>query len=209
MKGETGNVGFVYALIHSFLGFIIADVAYKGYWFEDNGRLGWRFELSMMTGCVSTAVLWTVAMRSLFGKASWIRLKPLYSYLSPFGIWLATLHVMAFGAKGWTTLFDKNYHGGQMSITFVSSMFPTLVLLTHHLMSIFGTKKQISGSHLWKHSLNNIATQDFVKLTRSLQLSAGGYTKTFPGDKKLVGSQTSKHSLSVGETFHLEESDEA
>jgi len=185
MKGETGNVGFVYALIHSFIGFIVADEAYKGYWFEDTeanpnprpGRMGWRFELSMMTGCVSTAVLWCVCMRSLFGKASWIRLKPLYSYLSPFGIWLATIHVMAFGAKGWYKLFDKSYHRGQLSITFVSSMLPACVLMVHHIFAIFGTKKQVSDIHLWKHSLNNIATQDFVKMTRQLEVSTCGYAK--------------------------------
>merc|ERR1712025_808731 len=129
-----------------------------------------------MTGCVSTALLWAVAMRSLFGKASWIRLKPLYQYLSPLGIWMATLHVMAFGAKGWTKLFKKEYHNGQMSITFVSSMFPAGILLAHHLMATFGTKKQVSDSHLWKNSMINIATQDFVQLTRRLKVSGGGYS---------------------------------
>jgi len=176
LKGETGNVGFVYVLIHSFIGLVVADVGYKGYWFGPNGRMLWRFELSMMTGCVSTAVLWCVAMRSLFGKASWIRLKPVYQYLSPFGIWMGTLHVMAFGAKGWTKLFKKKYHNGQMSITFVSSMFPAGILLAHHLMATFGTKKQVSDTHLWKNSMINIATQDFVQLTRRLQVSGGGYS---------------------------------
>jgi len=190
MKGETGNVGFVYCLIHSFLGFIVCDEAYKDYWFEDTeknpnpieGRLGWRFELSMMTGCVSTAILWCVCMRSLFGKASWIRLKPLYSYMSPFGIWLATIHVMAFGAKGWDTLFNKDYHNGQLSITFVSSMLPACTLLVHHIFAIFRTKKRVSNILLWKHSLNNIATQDFVTMTRKLEVSVEGYSKEYSKD---------------------------
>jgi len=208
MKGETGNVGFVYCLIHSFIGCIVADEAYKGYWFEDTpqnpnprpGRMGWRFELSMMTGCVSTAVLWCVCMRSLFGSASWIRLKPLYSYMSPFGIWLATVHVMAFGAKGWNKLFNRQYHRGQMSITFVSSMLPTCVLLVHHIFAIFGTKKEISDIHLWKHSLNNIATQDFVRLTQQLDVSAGGYSNA-------TVSHNSGGVDATGGTYMLDSSD--
>lgn len=169
MKGETGVTGFVYAFIHSFIGCIVCDVAYKGYWFnETNGRLHWRMELSMMTGCVSTVLLWAVAMRSLFGKSSWIRMKPLYAYLSPLGMWFAVVHVMAFGAKGWNTLFNDQYHNGQMSITFVSSMYPACTLLVHHIMGIFGTKKRLSGEHLWKHSMVNNATEDFVELTRRI-----------------------------------------
>jgi len=173
LKGESGCMGFLYALVHSFLGCIIADVAYKGYWFGENGRMIWRMELSMMTGCVSTALLGAVAMRSIMGHASWIRLKPMYAYMSPIGVWFATLHVIAFGAKGWTTLFKPEYHHGQMSITFVSSMYPCLVLMTHHFFGLFGTKKRASDEHLWRHSLIDTAHQDFAKLTELVQTTAG------------------------------------
>jgi hypothetical protein len=170
LKGETGCTGFAYALVHSFLGIIVADVAYKDYWFnEENGRMHWRMELSMMTGCVSTVLLWAVTTRSLFGHASWIRLKPLYAYASPIGVWFAVIHVMAFGAKGWNTLFSPDYHNGQMSITFVSSMFPACVLLVHHLMGIFGTKKHVADVHLWRHSQTSIATQNVIELRRAVK----------------------------------------
>lgn len=165
LKGETGCVGFAYALIHSFIGLVVCDVSYKGYWFNEmTGRLNWNMELCMMTGCVSTVILWAVAMRSLMGKATWIRLKPLYAYASPIGMWFAVVHVMAFGAKGWNTLFNGDYHNGQMSITFVSSMYPACVLLVYHLFGTFGTKKRVSEIHLWRHSLTSIATQDFINL---------------------------------------------
>lgn len=39
LKGETGCVGFIFALIHSFAGCIVGDAAYKTKWFKDNGRL--------------------------------------------------------------------------------------------------------------------------------------------------------------------------
>ena len=115
----------------------------------------------MITGCVSTAPLAVVAMRLITGKASWIRLKPLYSYVSPIGIWFGVVHVMAFGAKGWNKLFNLKYHNGQPSITFVSSMYPACVLLVHHIMATFGTKKVCANDHLWMHSVVNIATGHF------------------------------------------------
>ena len=54
LKGETGVVGFVYyTSVHSFLGVIISDVAYKTNWFitddgsdkEVIGRIEWQYEL--------------------------------------------------------------------------------------------------------------------------------------------------------------------
>ena len=174
LKGETGCVGFVYAFIHSFLGVIVCDVAYKDNWFNvDTGRLLWNTELSMMTGAVSTALLWVVTMRSIMGKASWIRLKPLYSYLSPIGIWFAVIHIMAFGAMGWNTLFNKNYHHGQMSITFVSSMYPTCVLLVHHVMAFSGSKKICSGDYLWKNSIVKIANAHYNDILANAGFSVG------------------------------------
>jgi len=170
LKGESGCVGFIYCLVHSFMGLVCCDVAYKGYWFnETNGRLHARMEVSMTTGCVSTVLLWAVAMRSLFGKASWIRMKPLYAYASPIGMWFAVVHVMAFGAKGWVKLFKKEYHRGQLSITFVSSMFPAGILLVHHLMAFFNTKRHISDKHLWRHSITNIATQEVKGLREQIE----------------------------------------
>jgi len=167
LKGESGCVGFGWALIHSFTGLVCGDVAYKGYWFnETNGRLHARMELSMTTGCISTVLLWAVAMRSLFGKASWIKLKPLYTYASPIGMWFAVVHVMAFGAKGWVKLFKKEYHRGQLSITFVSSMYPAGILLVHHLMALFNTKRHISGHEVWRHSITKIATEECEQLRR-------------------------------------------
>lgn len=179
LKGETGVAGFVYALVHSFLGIIIADVAYKTKWFvteeQDSnadgngvgvGRMDWEFELSMSTGALGAALLWAVTMRSIMGKASWIRLKPMYAYVSPIAIWFSTIHVIAFGAKGWYTLFNPIYHNGQLSITFVSSMFPTCILLVHHTFTLFGTKKICAGDHLWKHSIVNIATEQSNKMMR-------------------------------------------
>ncbi len=163
LKGEAGCVGFVYAVVHSFLGVIICDVAYKGAkWFnEETGQLFWNIELCMTTGAVATALLMLVAVRTIMGKASWFVLRPFYNYLAPIGTWFAIIHVCAYGIKAWNTLFDPSVHNGQPAITFMSTIFPACVLSAHHLMSIFGTKKLCAPDHLWKHSIVSIANTQY------------------------------------------------
>ena len=209
LKSESGCVGFAYALIHSFIGLVVCDVSYKSYWFDKvTGRLVWNMELCMTTGCISTVILWAVTMRSLFGAASWIRLKPLYSYASPIGMWFAVVHVMAYGAKGWYKLFNTDYHNGQMSITFVSSMFPACVLMVHHLFGVFGTNKNISDITLWRHSLTNIATQDFITLCQKAKNKAGqrGMSSELYAAKATVANSTNNVNLTSPELFDLIES---
>ena len=111
-----------------------------------------------------TAFLFCVALRSLFGNAPWIRLKPLYAYLSPIGIWLAVIHVVMFGYGGWYKLFQYNYHKGQPSITFMSSAYPAGVLLVNFIMGAMGTKRRLGNQHLWKHSATNFAKLQWVKI---------------------------------------------
>ena len=80
-----------------------------------------------------------VQLRSILGKSSWIITKPVYKYLSPIGVIFATIHVVAFGAPGWYKLFKPEYHNGQMSITFMSSMFPMSILTVWFFMKFFST----------------------------------------------------------------------
>lgn len=70
LKGETGVTGFIYVLAHSFIGFIVADASYKKWFGKETGRLLWWGEICLVTGCISTAFLFAVALRSLFGKAT-------------------------------------------------------------------------------------------------------------------------------------------
>jgi len=167
LKGETGCVGFAYALIHTFMGFIIADPAYKKKWFDkEKGRLFWNHEACLASGCIATGILFFVTLRSLFGKASWIRLKPLYAYASPIGMWFATAHVVFFGFTGWHKVFKFSSRNGQPSISFMSSMFAIGVLLVNWIMACSGTKTRLvsGGMHLWKHSVVRIAKEQFINL---------------------------------------------
>ena len=90
-------------------------------------------------------------------------MKPVYKYLSPIGVIFATIHVVAFGAPGWYKLFKPEYHNGQMSITFMSSMFPMSILTVWFFMKFFSTpmpKKLLRNSFVqlaeerYKHAVH-------------------------------------------------------
>ena len=115
-----------------------------------------------------------VQLRSILGKSSWIITKPVYKYLSPIGVIFATIHVVAFGAPGWYKLFKREYHNGQMSITFMSSMFPMSILTVWFFMKFFSTpmpKKLLRNSFVqlaeerYKHAVTNYTDSNTGKKT--------------------------------------------
>ena len=157
LKHETGVVGFFLFFAHGFAGAIIATPAYKGKWFDEKGRFYGNNETSLMFGAVALSILCAVMLRSLFGKASWVKLRPMYSFAAPLGLWMATIHVVLMGYKGWDQLFKYETKKGQPSITWVSTMFPIAVLTVNILLSIFGTKKRVGSQTILKHSATNTA----------------------------------------------------
>ncbi len=122
----------------------------------------------MVTAAIGSVLLWVVAMRSIMGKASWIRLKPLYTYVSPIGIWFSTIHVLAFGAIDFYSAFNPQYYNGMPTISFLSTMFTAAVLVVHHVMALFRTKKICSGDLLWKHSIVNVASKEYNKIAANV-----------------------------------------
>uniref|UniRef100_A0A7S0GH16 Uncharacterized protein n=1 Tax=Proboscia inermis TaxID=420281 RepID=A0A7S0GH16_9STRA len=110
-------------------------------------------EMSLMFGAVALSILCAVMLRSLFGKAFWVKLRPMYSFAALFGLWMATIHVVLMGYKGWDQLFKYETKEGQPFITWVSTMFPIAVLTVNILLSIFGTKKRVGSQTILKHSV--------------------------------------------------------
>jgi len=165
MKHETGVVGFFWAFTHCMLGFMITDSAYKTKWFQENGRAYGNIEISMTLGVVGFTLITVTTIRSLFGTDYWMKLKPIYAFVSPLGIIMSALHVVLMGYKGWYKLFDTQYHNGHPSITFMSSMYPLVVLVVNLCLNMYGTKKRCGGQKIWKHSATNAAHARFNKLT--------------------------------------------
>ena len=116
------------------------------------------------------------------GKASWIRLKPLYTYVSPIAIWFSTIHVIAFAAIDFYTVFDPKYYNGMPTISFLSTMFSAAVLIVHHVMALFDTKKICSGDPLWKHSIVNVAGKEYNKIAANIYKFKSDQTSTFECD---------------------------
>jgi hypothetical protein len=145
MKNETGLVGFAYLVTHAFMSCLIAVPQYKTKWFnaDNNGRYYGNNELSLTFGVIAFTLVVILAIRSLLGKDSWMKLKPFYSDVSSLAIFLATFHVIMMGYNGWEKLFAVDSHNGQPSITFVSSMFSLGVVGAHFLLAAVGTKKRM------------------------------------------------------------------
>ena len=120
----------------------------------------------MASGVIAFTLVTLVTIRSLIGKGSWMKLKPLYAYVSPLAVSLATLHVVVMmGYKGWDNLFKYSTKKGQPSITFVSMMFLLGVIATHLLLVILGTKRYIRRvSRVEKHSATNDALAKYNKV---------------------------------------------
>lgn len=181
MKHQTGVIGFFLSFAHGFAGSIIATPAYKGKWFMENERFYGNNEASLACGMVALSILTAVMIRSLFGKDSWMKLRPMYSFAAPIGLWLATFHVVFMGYKGWNKLFDYSVKKGQPSITFVSSMFPICVLSVNLFLVVFGTKKASSNYIIWKHTCTNAAYLNFMKIQNSLKINKNGSDTTCVG----------------------------
>lgn len=157
MKTETGVIGFFYSFTHALMGTIVADPAYKSKWFQENGRLHGINELSMMLGIIGFVLISTVTVRSLMGKDSYMKLEPMFRVVAPFGVLLATFHIIMMGYQGWVgKLFDPKKNG-QPSPTFTASMFPAAVLTIQFLLVVFGTKKRTGGQKIHKHTVTTAA----------------------------------------------------
>jgi hypothetical protein len=177
LKHEAGVIGFFWAFTHCMMGFIIADGAYKVKWFQENGRLFGNIEISLTLGVVGFTLITAVTIRSFFGSDYWMKLKPMYSIVAPLGIIMSALHVVLMGYKGWYKLFDVKYTKGHPSITFMSSIFPLVVLLVNLCLNIFGTQKRAGGQKIWKHSATNAAHFKYKK-TADQCVTKGGVPNT-------------------------------
>ena len=169
LKRETGVIGFFYVFTHGFAGALVAVPAYKGKWFQDNGRLYGNNELSLACGTVALSIITAVMLRSLLKTNSWLQLKPIYTYAAPIGSILATAHVVLMGYKGWDGLFKYSVKNGQPSITWTSTMFAIGVITVNTLLNIFGTNKRI-GRHfiIWRHSLTNFALTKYLLIKKNV-----------------------------------------
>lgn len=186
LKTETGVVGFAFLVTHAFMGCLAAIPQYKSKWFDADNKM--RFygnnELSMASGVIAFTLVVVLTIRSLIGKGSWMKLKPLYVYVSPLAIFLATFHVVMMGYKGWGALFDYSTKKGQPSITFISSMFSLGVIAAHVFLVLIGTKKRArKATRVMKHSAVNTAFEKydevrFVDVDREMKGTMRGDSDT-------------------------------
>lgn len=155
LKTETGVFGFAFLITHAFMGSLVAIPQYKSKWFDPDNkdRFYGNYEVSLASGVIAVTLVTILTIRSLIGKGSWMKLKPLYTYVSPLAIFLSTLHLIMMGFKGWNKLFNYSSHKGQPSPTFTASMFSLGVVAAHIFLAIVGTKRRVrKDTRVMKHS---------------------------------------------------------
>ncbi len=158
LKTETGVVAFVYLLAHALMSCLIVAPAYQPKWFDQKMHFLWNIELSLALGVIAFTLVVILTIRSLIGEDSWMKVKPLYKYVAPLAILLATFHVFFMGYTGWGKLFNYSVHNGQPAITFMASMFSLGVVAVHIFLSLLGTKKRgRKATRVMKHSAVNTA----------------------------------------------------
>ena len=165
LKTETGVISFFFLMAHAFMGGLVA-IPYKTKWFDaDNkGRYYGNYEISLACGVIAFVLVTMLTIRSLIKEGSWMKLKPIYTYVSPLAILLATFHLIFMGYKGWHKLFNPASHGGQPSPNFASSMFSLGVVGAHIFLMVLGTKKRArKGVRVEKHSAIEAAFAKYKK----------------------------------------------
>ena len=142
------------------MGCLVAVPQYKSKWFDADNKMRYygNNELSLASGVIAFTLVVILTIRSLIGKGSWMKVKPLYTYVSPLAIFLGTFHIIMMGYKGWDSLFDYSSKRGQPSPTFITSMFGLGVVAAHIFLSLLGTKKRArKATRVMKHSAINTA----------------------------------------------------
>jgi hypothetical protein len=174
LRTETGIISFFFLFTHAFMANLI--LSYKGKWINaDTGKYYGYMEISLACGVLAMTCVTILTIRSFIKEGSWMKLQPLYTYVSPLAIFLATMHLVAMGYTGWDSLFDPDSHRGQPSPNFTASMFSLFVLGTHLILSVVGTKKRSRNmGPVLKHSATQTA---FDKL--STLRGGKAYVKAF------------------------------
>ena len=105
-----------------------------------------------------------------------MKLKPIYNWISPLAIVLATFHMIFMGYKGWNSLFNYAKYKGQPSPTFTTSMFSLGVVAVHIFLAIAGTKKRTSrNSRVEKHSATESAFTKYALVSGTGTSGATGH----------------------------------
>lgn len=125
-RRALGMTGFLLALIHVLMSFLLFNPAVYASFFEPNGTLSLIGGLSMMGGVISFVVLWAYNLSFqtfLREDQAFIKFITSRGFLLT-AMLFAALHLFFMGYKGW--MQPQGWHGGLPPISLVGFVFFTV-----------------------------------------------------------------------------------
>jgi DMSO/TMAO reductase YedYZ heme-binding membrane subunit len=122
-RKAMGMTGFLLALMHVLMSFMLFTPAVYGKFFAENGTLTLNSGLSMLFGVVAFVVLWAYNMSFqtfLREEQAFVRFITSRKFML-FAIMLGAVHLFFMGYEGW--LKPAGWHGGLPPISLVAFAF--------------------------------------------------------------------------------------
>ena len=135
-RKALGMTGFLLALIHAFIAFLLFKPTIYGKFFEENGTLTLMAGLSMLAGVIAFVILWAYNLSFqtyLREDKAFIRFITSRRFLL-IAMLFGTLHIFFMGYQGWTK--PDTWHGGLPPITLVAFTFWAI----GYIINLFGRK---------------------------------------------------------------------
>lgn len=135
-RKALGMSGFLLALIHSLISFMLFKPAIYGQFFQQNGTLTLLGGLSMLGGVLSLVILWGYNLSfqtHLNEDEKFIKFITSRNFLLT-AMLFSLVHLFFMGYKGWLT--PSHWHGGLPPISLVSFAF----FLVGYVINLLGRK---------------------------------------------------------------------
>lgn len=135
-RKSLGMTGFLLALIHVFISFLLFKKEVYGQFFMENGTLTLYAGLSMLGGILSFVILWAYNLSFqtyLREDKVFIKLITSRNFLL-IAMLFGMIHVFFMGVEGW--MRPNDWHGGLPPISLVSFV----LFLVGYVINLFGRK---------------------------------------------------------------------
>lgn len=133
-RRALGMTGFLLALIHALISFMLFSPPVYGQFFEDNGTLTFLAGMSMLGGVLAFVVLWAYNLSFqtyLREDKAFIQFITSRKFLL-FALTLGGVHLFFMGYQGW--LKPAGWHGGIPPISLVAFVF----FITGYVVNFLG-----------------------------------------------------------------------
>jgi len=135
-RKALGMTGFLLALIHALMSFMLFKISVYGKFFETDGTITLMAGLSMLAGVLSMVILWAINLSFqtyLSEDKAFIQFISSRRFLLT-AMLLGAAHLFFMGYKGW--LNPSGWHGGLPPISLVAFAF----FATGYVVNLFGRK---------------------------------------------------------------------